>query len=127
MAKRSGTDVMIFEIFSTKIWRKNRHFCSNYCLFFCENLIITSFFEENANFFAENWRKSQKVVTITSTPVLKKWRFDFSMKNECAAAKVMQQNQLVNPLLRTPDLPDNTEDESFSDDSILSPQIILCD
>jgi hypothetical protein len=25
-------------------------------------------FEKNANFFAENWRKSQKVVIITSTP-----------------------------------------------------------
>jgi hypothetical protein len=25
-------------------------------------------FEKNANFFAENWQKSQKIVIITSTP-----------------------------------------------------------
>jgi hypothetical protein len=32
------------------------------------NLIITLVFEENANFFAKNCRKSQKIVIITSTP-----------------------------------------------------------
>jgi hypothetical protein len=31
-------------------------------------LIITSVFEKNANFFAENCRKSQKIVIKTSTP-----------------------------------------------------------
>jgi hypothetical protein len=31
-------------------------------------LIIPMVFEKNANFFAENWRKSQKIVIITSTP-----------------------------------------------------------
>jgi hypothetical protein len=31
-------------------------------------LIIALVFEKNANFFAENWRKSQKIVIITSTP-----------------------------------------------------------
>jgi hypothetical protein len=31
-------------------------------------LIITLVFEKNANFFAENCRKSQKIVIITSTP-----------------------------------------------------------
>jgi hypothetical protein len=36
---------------------------------FCKNLIITLGFEKNANFFAENWQKSQKIVIITSTPV----------------------------------------------------------
>jgi hypothetical protein len=35
-------------------------------------LIITLVFEKNANFFAENCRKSQKIVIITSTPVLQK-------------------------------------------------------
>jgi hypothetical protein len=25
-------------------------------------------FEKNANFFAKNWKKSQKIVIITSTP-----------------------------------------------------------
>jgi hypothetical protein len=31
-------------------------------------MIITLVFEKNANFFAENWQKSQKIVIITSTP-----------------------------------------------------------
>jgi hypothetical protein len=34
----------------------------------CNILIITLVFEKNANFFAENWQKSQKNVIITSTP-----------------------------------------------------------
>jgi hypothetical protein len=36
----------------------------------CKILIITLVFEKNANFFAENCRKSQKIVIITSTPDL---------------------------------------------------------
>jgi hypothetical protein len=31
-------------------------------------------FEKNANFFAENWEKSQKIVIITSTPGWKKYQ-----------------------------------------------------
>jgi hypothetical protein len=34
----------------------------------CKNWIITLFFEKTANFFTENWQKSQKIVIITSTP-----------------------------------------------------------
>jgi hypothetical protein len=34
----------------------------------CKNLILTLVFEKNANIFAENCRKSQKIVIITSTP-----------------------------------------------------------
>jgi hypothetical protein len=34
----------------------------------CKNLIVTLVFEKNANFFAENWQKSHKIVIITSTP-----------------------------------------------------------
>jgi hypothetical protein len=34
----------------------------------CKILIITLVFEKNVNFFAENCRKSQKIVIITSTP-----------------------------------------------------------
>jgi hypothetical protein len=30
-------------------------------------MIITLVFEKNANYFAEKWEKSQKIVTITST------------------------------------------------------------
>jgi hypothetical protein len=33
-----------------------------------KKMIITLVFEKNANFFAENCRKSQKIVIITSTP-----------------------------------------------------------
>jgi hypothetical protein len=36
----------------------------------CKILIITLVFEKNAIFFAENCRKSQKIVIITSTPAL---------------------------------------------------------
>jgi hypothetical protein len=35
---------------------------------FAEKVITTLVFEENANFFAENWQKSQKIVIITSVP-----------------------------------------------------------
>jgi hypothetical protein len=34
----------------------------------CKILIITLVYEKNANFFAENCQKSQKIVIITSTP-----------------------------------------------------------
>jgi hypothetical protein len=44
----------------------------------CEILIITLVFEKNANFFAENWQKSQKFVIITSTPGAYPTKYDFS-------------------------------------------------
>jgi hypothetical protein len=34
----------------------------------CKILIINLVFEKNANFFAENCQKSQKIVIVTSTP-----------------------------------------------------------
>jgi hypothetical protein len=34
----------------------------------CKNWIIPLFLRKNANFFAENWQKSRKIVIITSTP-----------------------------------------------------------
>jgi hypothetical protein len=34
----------------------------------CKILITTLVYEKNANFFAENCQKSQKIVIITSTP-----------------------------------------------------------
>jgi hypothetical protein len=40
-------------------------------------LIITLVFAKNANFFAENWQKSQKLVIITSTPGLGNFRSFF--------------------------------------------------
>jgi hypothetical protein len=33
-----------------------------------DHKIVCLFFEKNANFFAENCQKSQKILTITSTP-----------------------------------------------------------
>jgi hypothetical protein len=35
-----------------------------------KKLIIPLVFEKNANFFTEDWQKSQKIVIITSTPDL---------------------------------------------------------
>jgi hypothetical protein len=40
----------------------------------CKILIIKLIFEKNANFFAENCRKSQKIVIITSTPGHPAWK-----------------------------------------------------
>jgi hypothetical protein len=36
-----------------------------------KKLIITLLFKKNANFFAKNWQKSQKIMIITSTPGLR--------------------------------------------------------
>jgi hypothetical protein len=59
-----GTDVMIFKnIFAEKIT-----FLTQTKAKLCEILITTLVFEKNANFFAENCRKSEKIVIITSTP-----------------------------------------------------------
>jgi Ni,Fe-hydrogenase III small subunit len=64
-----GTDVMIFKIFSPKTIAKKLAILSQNKAKLCKFLIITLVFEKNANFFAENWRKSQKIVIITSAPV----------------------------------------------------------
>jgi hypothetical protein len=41
-------------------------------------LIITLEFRKNANFFAENCRKLQKIVIITSTPGANPTTFEFT-------------------------------------------------
>jgi hypothetical protein len=65
---KSATDVMIFKnIFDKKFSEKIGVLTQNKAKL-CTNLIITLVFEKNANFFAENCRKSQKIVIITSTP-----------------------------------------------------------
>jgi hypothetical protein len=54
------------KIFSPKNWAfltRNKAKLSKF-------LIITLVFEKNANFFLENYQKSQKIVIITSSPVL---------------------------------------------------------
>jgi hypothetical protein len=64
----AGTDVLIFKIFSPKNSEKKLAFLTQNKAKLCKILIITLVFEKNANFFAENWQKSQKIVIITSTP-----------------------------------------------------------
>jgi hypothetical protein len=61
---------MIFKIFLLKNSAKKLAFFIQNKAKLCKILIITLVFEKNANFFAENCRKSQKIVIITSTPVL---------------------------------------------------------
>jgi hypothetical protein len=58
------TDVMILKIFLPKNLAKILAFFAQTADNFCKNLIV---FEKNANFFAENWQKSQKIVIITLT------------------------------------------------------------
>jgi hypothetical protein len=69
---------MILKIFSPKLSAKKLAFLTQNKAKLCKNLIITLVFEKNANFFAENWQKSLKIVIITSTPdrdriKVKKW------------------------------------------------------
>jgi hypothetical protein len=59
------------KIFSPKNLTKILAFLLKLLLVFCKKVIITLVFEKNANFFAENWQKSQKIVIITSTPDLR--------------------------------------------------------
>jgi hypothetical protein len=63
-----GTDVMIFKIFSAKNSAKKWAFLTQNKAKLCKILIIVLVFDKNANFFAENCQKSQKIVIITSTP-----------------------------------------------------------
>jgi hypothetical protein len=62
------TDVMIFKIFSPKNSAKKLAFLTQNKAKLCKIFIITLVFEKNANFFAENCRKSPKIVIITSVP-----------------------------------------------------------
>jgi hypothetical protein len=54
-------------IFANKISKKTGNLTQNKAKLL-KNLIIILVFEKNANFFAENCQKSQKIVTKTSTP-----------------------------------------------------------
>jgi hypothetical protein len=66
-AGRPGTDVIILRIFLPKNSAKKLAFFTQNKAKLCKILIITLVFKKNANFFAENCRKSQKIVIITST------------------------------------------------------------
>jgi hypothetical protein len=57
----------------------------------CKILIVTLVFEKNANFFAENWRKSQKIDIITTTPGLS----DCSKYNRQKTGKLYQRLRLL--------------------------------
>jgi hypothetical protein len=59
---------MIFKIFSPKNLAKKLRFFAQITASLGKKLIITFVFEKSGNFLAENWRKSQKIVIITSTP-----------------------------------------------------------
>jgi hypothetical protein len=59
---------MILKIFSPKNSAKKVAFLTQNKAKIGKILIMTLVFEKNANFFAENWRKSQKIEIITSTP-----------------------------------------------------------
>jgi hypothetical protein len=59
---------MIILIFSAKNSAKKLAFLTENKAKLCKFLIITLVFEKNANFFAKNCQKSQKIVIITSTP-----------------------------------------------------------
>jgi hypothetical protein len=59
---------MILKIFSPKNSAKKLAFLTQNKAKLCKNFIITLVFEKNANFFAANCQKSQKIVIITSTP-----------------------------------------------------------
>jgi predicted dinucleotide-binding enzyme len=59
---------VIFKIFLPKISAKKLAFSTQNKAKLFKILILTLVFEKNANFFAENFRKSQKIVIITSTP-----------------------------------------------------------
>jgi hypothetical protein len=59
---------MILKIFSPKKLAKKLAFFAQNKVKLYINLIITLVFEKNANLFAENWQKSQKIVIITSAP-----------------------------------------------------------
>jgi hypothetical protein len=58
------TDVMIFK----NIFAKNWLFLAQNRAKLCKNFTITLVFEKNANFFAKNSQKSQKIAIITSGP-----------------------------------------------------------
>jgi hypothetical protein len=81
---RSGTDVMVFlNMFAEKFCDKMAFLTQNKAKFW-KNLITTLVFNKNANIFAENWDKSQKIVIITSTPdAIFWWRDRYFTQYEC--------------------------------------------
>jgi hypothetical protein len=69
-----GPMLWFFKYFRRKILQKIGVFDSKQSKFL-KKLIITLVFKKNANFFAKNWEKSQKIVIITSTPGLSRYMY----------------------------------------------------
>jgi hypothetical protein len=65
--ENQGPMLWFFKYFRRKFCKKLAFLTQNKAKFW-KKLIITLVFEKNANFFAENWEKSQKIMIITSTP-----------------------------------------------------------
>jgi hypothetical protein len=65
-----GPMLWFLKYFRRKIKQKYQRFWRKTKLVLAKSVIITLVFEKKANFFAENGLKSQKIVIITSTPVV---------------------------------------------------------
>jgi hypothetical protein len=59
---------MILKYFRQKNRRKMAYLTQNKTKLNYEKMITTLVFEKNAIFFAENWRKSRKIMIKTSVP-----------------------------------------------------------
>jgi hypothetical protein len=69
--KTVGRCYDFLNIFVENFLAKNRHFLLETKVNYAKiRYVITLVFEKNANFFAENWQKSQKIVIMTTTPCL---------------------------------------------------------
>jgi hypothetical protein len=68
MATDQGPILWFLKYFRRKIWRKYWRFLLKNTASFWKTMIITLVFEKKAIFLADNGQKSQKIVSITSTP-----------------------------------------------------------
>jgi hypothetical protein len=91
-SSESGSDVIILKIFSPKNFAKNWRFLPQNKAKLFKILIITLVLEKNANFFAENCQKSQKIVIINSTPDVMIFEI-FSPKNFAKNWRFLLQNK----------------------------------
>jgi hypothetical protein len=71
-------------IFAKTFGKKSAFFTQNKAKL-CKHWIITLVFKKNAIFFAENWRKSRKIVIITSTPGHPVWQCGRIVANRLSA------------------------------------------
>jgi hypothetical protein len=86
---------------------------------FGKNLIITLAFEKNANFFAENWQKSQKIVIITSTPAFVNLKNDTQSKQNPPNLVTLVDTQIPGAIIEVDNLSFSAQ---FSDQREISSQ-----